>query len=170
MGIPSNTPAEDDTRATGDSKGKEGARQVESGAKQTGEGIEDTAKGIPRLDSGDARRRVPLRSRVLPYASINFVTAHAGFTLNDPGSYYTKHNEANGDGNRDDHDHNLSWNHGAEGGDGRPAIVSFARDRRETSWPTLLLSQDMPMILPGDEIRPAAQIPGGRERETACTA
>jgi isoamylase len=69
-----------------------------------------------------------------PHASINFVTAHDGFTLNDLVSYNEKHNWANGEENRDGHDHNLSYNFGVEGPTDDPEIVRSGRSRSATSW------------------------------------
>jgi isoamylase len=87
-----------------------------------------------------------------PTASINFVTAHDGFTLHDLVSYEEKHNEANGEGNRDGHDHNISANHGVEGPTDDPDIIE-ARDRQKRNFmATLLCSQGVPMILGGDEM------------------
>jgi isoamylase len=87
-----------------------------------------------------------------PFASINFVTAHDGFTLRDLVSYDHKHNEANGEDNRDGSDDNRSWNHGAEGAtDDRGILVARGRDQRNF-LATLLLSQGVPMILHGDEL------------------
>ncbi len=86
------------------------------------------------------------------YASINFVTAHDGYTLRDLVSYEQKHNEANGEGNRDGHDHNLSRNWGVEGETDDPAIRAV-RDRNMRSFmATLAFSQGVPMISHGDEI------------------
>jgi glycogen operon protein len=87
-----------------------------------------------------------------PYASVNFVTAHDGFTLHDLVSYSDKHNEANGEGNRDGHDHNLSWNHGVEGPTDDPAIVALRERQVRNFLATLLLSQGVPMLLHGDEV------------------
>jgi isoamylase len=87
-----------------------------------------------------------------PYASINFVTAHDGFTLRDLVSYDRKHNEANGEGNRDGTDHNLSWNCGAEGETNDPAIQSLRARQMRNFMTTLLVSQGVPMILHGDEL------------------
>ena len=87
-----------------------------------------------------------------PNASINFVTAHDGFTLRDLVSYNDKHNEANGEGNRDGERHNLSWNSGVEGPTDDPEIEEL-RDRRVRAFfATLLLSQGVPMIVMGDEL------------------
>jgi isoamylase len=86
-----------------------------------------------------------------PYASINFVTAHDGFTLNDLVSYNHKHNEANGEDNRDGHDHNLSWNCGVEGPTKAPEIVALREKQKRNFMATLLLSQGVPMIVAGDE-------------------
>jgi isoamylase len=87
-----------------------------------------------------------------PTASINFVTAHDGFTLNDLVSYERKHNEENGEGNRDGHDHNLSSNHGVEGPTDDPAIIELRERQKRNFIATLLVSQGVPMILGGDEI------------------
>ncbi|MFA5026948.1 MAG: glycogen debranching enzyme GlgX, partial [Candidatus Methylomirabilota bacterium] len=87
-----------------------------------------------------------------PYASINFVTAHDGFTLHDLVAYSEKHNEANGEENRDGHADNLSWNCGAEGPTDDPAVLAL-RDRQVRNFlAILLLSQGVPMLLGGDEL------------------
>src|SRR5437870_8407922 len=86
-----------------------------------------------------------------PYASINFVTAHDGFTLNDLVSYNDKHNEANGEENRDGHSHNRSWNHGAEGPDVEEPVRALRKRQMKNLLATLLLSQGTPMLLAGDE-------------------
>ena len=87
-----------------------------------------------------------------PYASINFVTAHDGFTLNDLVSYNEKHNEANGEESRDGESHNRSWNCGAEGPTEDPEVNKL-RDRQKRNFlATLFLSQGIPMLLGGDEI------------------
>jgi isoamylase len=87
-----------------------------------------------------------------PYASINFVSAHDGFTLRDLVSYNDKHNEANGEDNRDGESHNRSWNCGVEGPTDDPEIRE-TRDRQVRNFlATLLLSQGVPMILAGDEL------------------
>jgi glycogen operon protein len=86
-----------------------------------------------------------------PLASINFVTAHDGFTLEDLVSYERKHNEANGEDNRDGTDDNRSWNCGVEGPTDDPGVLGL-RDRQKRNFlATLLLSQGVPMILAGDE-------------------
>jgi glycogen operon protein len=87
-----------------------------------------------------------------PYASINFVTAHDGFTLNDLVSYNDKHNEANGEDNRDGHDHNLSWNHGVEGPTDDAKITALRERQKRNFLAILLLSQGVPMLSHGDEI------------------
>jgi glycogen operon protein len=92
------------------------------------------------------------RSGRLPHASINFVTAHDGFTLRDLVSYNTKHNEANLEDNSDGNDNNLSWNCGAEGPSDDPAIIALRARQTRNLLATLLLSQGVPMILAGDEI------------------
>jgi len=86
-----------------------------------------------------------------PYASINFVTAHDGFTLNDLVSYNEKHNELNGDGNRDGDNNNLSWNCGVEGPTDDPQINALRERQRRNFLTTLFLSQGVPMLCGGDE-------------------
>jgi isoamylase len=86
-----------------------------------------------------------------PYASVNFVTAHDGFTLHDLVSYNDKHNEANGEGNRDGHDHNLSWNCGVEGPTEDRAVRELRERQKRNFLATLLLSQGVPMLCAGDE-------------------
>jgi isoamylase len=88
----------------------------------------------------------------LPYASINFVTCHDGFTLEDLVSYESKHNEANLEDNRDGSDHNLSWNCGVEGPSDDPEIVELRARQKRNFLATLLLSQGVPMLLAGDEM------------------
>ena len=87
-----------------------------------------------------------------PYASINFVTAHDGFTLHDLVSYNEKHNEKNGEENRDGTDNNLSWNCGVEGPTDDPAILAIRERQKRNFLATLLLSQGVPMLLGGDEV------------------
>jgi glycogen operon protein len=86
-----------------------------------------------------------------PWASVNFVTAHDGFTLNDLVSYNDKHNEANGEDNKDGHNDNLSWNHGVEGPTDDPEIRSLRMRQIRNMLATLLFSQGTPMLLAGDE-------------------
>ena len=86
-----------------------------------------------------------------PWASVNFITAHDGFTLNDVVSYNEKHNEANGEDNRDGHSHNITWNHGVEGPTDDPEIRALRERQKRNFMATLLLSQGTPMILAGDE-------------------
>jgi len=87
----------------------------------------------------------------LPSSSINFVTAHDGFTLHDLVSYDHKYNEANGEGNKDGEGHNLSWNSGEEGPTDDPEILALREKRKRNFLSTLLLSQGVPMISHGDE-------------------
>jgi glycogen operon protein len=98
--------------------------------------------GSPDLYQHDGRR---------PYASVNFITSHDGFTLNDLVSYNDKHNEPNGDENRDGDNHNRSWNCGAEGPTGDPNIDSLRRRQQRNFLTMLFLSQGVPMLLGGDE-------------------
>ncbi|MET1034458.1 MAG: glycogen debranching protein GlgX [Arthrobacter sp.] len=87
-----------------------------------------------------------------PVASINFVTAHDGFTLRDLVSYNEKHNEANGEDNNDGESHNRSWNSGAEGPTDDPEVQSLRARQQRNFLATLLLSQGVPMIAHGDEL------------------
>ncbi len=87
-----------------------------------------------------------------PWASINFVTSHDGFTLRDLGAYAHKHNEANGEEGRDGTDDNRSENHGVEGETSDPEILRARANKRRCHLATLLLSQGVPMLLGGDEL------------------
>ncbi|MDQ6912958.1 MAG: glycogen debranching protein GlgX, partial [Verrucomicrobiota bacterium] len=98
--------------------------------------------GSPDLYQHNGRR---------PYASINFITAHDGFTLNDLVSYNDKHNEANGENNNDGDNNNHSWNHGVEGPTDDPETNALRARQRRNMLVTLLLSQGVPMICAGDE-------------------
>ena len=88
----------------------------------------------------------------LPINTINFVTCHDGFTLWDLVSYDQKHNDANGEDNRDGHDHNLSWNCGVEGPTDDPAMLALRRRQARNFIAILMLSQGVPMLLSGDEM------------------
>jgi glycogen operon protein len=121
----------------------------------------DTARAFWRGDEGQAgvfASRITGSSDVYgpggrrPYASVNFVTAHDGFTLHDLVSYNEKHNERNGEDNRDGHDHNLSWNCGVEGPTDDPAVIELRERQKRNFLATLLLSQGVPMLLGGDEL------------------
>jgi isoamylase len=98
--------------------------------------------GSPDLYQHNGRR---------PYASINFVTAHDGFTLTDLVSYNEKHNEANGDDNSDGDNNNQSWNYGVEGPTDDPQINALRERQRRNFLTTLFLSQGVPMLCGGDE-------------------
>ncbi len=87
-----------------------------------------------------------------PYASVNFITCHDGFTLHDLVSYDGKHNEANGEENRDGANDNLSWNCGAEGPADDPAVRGLRQRQKRNFLATLLLAQGVPMLLAGDEM------------------
>ncbi|MFJ6563653.1 glycogen debranching protein GlgX [Streptomyces sp. NPDC091412] len=91
-------------------------------------------------------------NRRRPRASVNFVTAHDGFTLLDLVSYNDKHNEANGEGNRDGESANRSWNCGAEGDSDDPAVLELRARQQRNFLATLLLSQGIPMLCHGDEL------------------
>ncbi len=106
------------------------------------------AKLAPRLlGSGDVFNREGRRS----WSSVNFITAHDGFTLNDWASYNDKHNEANGEGNRDGNSNNHSWNCGAEGPTDNKDVLALREKQKRNMLATLLLSQGTPMLLGGDE-------------------
>ena len=100
------------------------------------------------LGSGDCFEKRGRR----PWASINFVTAHDGFTLADVVSFNDKHNEANGEESRDGHSHNLSWNCSVEGATDDADVLDLRDRMRRNFMATLLLSQGTPMLLMGDEI------------------
>ena len=99
--------------------------------------------GSADLYEGDGRR---------PVASINFVTAHDGFTLADLVSYNEKHNDANGEENKDGESENRSWNSGTEGPTDDPAVLGLRARQQRNFLATLLFSQGVPMILHGDEL------------------
>ncbi len=99
--------------------------------------------GSSDLYQGSARR---------PYASVNFITAHDGFTLRDLVSYNDKHNEANGEENRDGESHNRSWNCGEEGPTDKPEVRELRARQTRNLLATLFLSQGVPMLLGGDEL------------------
>ncbi|ENO82892.1 glycogen debranching protein GlgX, partial [Thauera linaloolentis] len=109
----------------------------------------DRAAFAHRLAGSSAQFRHDGRE---PGASINFITAHDGFTLRDLVSYDHRHNQANGEGNRDGHHDNASWNCGAEGDTGDAAILALRGRLRRALAATLLCSQGTPMLLAGDEI------------------
>ena len=92
------------------------------------------------------------RSGKRPHASINFITAHDGFTLHDLVSYNDKHNEANGEDNRDGNDRNLSWNCGAEGLTDDASVNALRERQKRNFLATLMLSQGVPMLVSGDEL------------------
>ncbi len=118
---------------------------------------------VRRFWRGDAGVSAALASRIcgssdiyqwsgrLPRHTVNFVTCHDGFTLHDLVSYDRKHNEANGEGNRDGWDVNHSWNCGVEGETTDPAVLALRRRQAKNLMATLMLSQGVPMLLAGDE-------------------
>jgi glycogen operon protein len=104
--------------------------------------------GSPDLFSGTLRN---------PNRSINFVTCHDGFTMHDLVAYNHKHNLANGEGNRDGHNDNLSWNCGVEGPTDEPEILQLRKQQTKNFLTLLLLSQGTPMLLMGDEVHRTQQ-------------
>ncbi|TQS25137.1 glycogen debranching protein GlgX [Microbispora sp. KK1-11] len=123
-------------------KYRDSVRDFWRGASQTLPEFASRLAGSSDLYASSGRR---------PVASINFVTAHDGFTLTDLVSYDHKHNEANGEGNRDGTDDNRSWNCGAEGPVEDPGIVRLRHRQRRNLLTTLFVSQGVPMLLAGDE-------------------
>ena len=108
---------------------------------------------VPRLAQALAGSRETFASPGRgPRSSINYVCSHDGFTLRDLVSYADKHNEANGEGNRDGHGHNLSRNFGQEGPTGDPAILALRARTVRNLLATIVLAQGVPMLLAGDEI------------------
>ncbi len=120
----------------------------------------DTARAFWRGDEDklpDLAKRLTASADVFdkrgrkPWASVNFITAHDGFTLNDLVSYNDKHNQANGEDNQDGSGNNHSWNHGVEGPTDDPEILDLRDRQRRNLLATLLLAQGTPMLLAGDE-------------------
>ncbi len=122
---------------------RDAVRDYWRGAEQTLGEFANRLSGSSDLYEGTGRR---------PHASINFVTAHDGFTLRDLVSYDHKHNEANGEDNRDGTDDNRSWNHGAEGPTDDSEVLARRARAQRTFLATLFLSQGTPMLSGGDEI------------------
>ncbi len=119
-------------------------RRYWRGDHDTRGGFATRLAGSSDLYEGSGRR---------PYHSINFITSHDGFTLNDLVSYVDKHNEANGEGNRDGDNHNLSGNYGVEGPTRRKDVEALRLRQIKNMLATLLLSQGVPMLVFGDECR-----------------
>ena len=122
---------------------RDGVRDYWRGAQETLGDLASRLTGSSDLYEWSGRR---------PSASINFVTAHDGFTLADLVSYDHKHNEANGEENRDGESHNRSWNSGVEGPTDDPSVLDARNVRRRSILATLFLSQGVPMLSGGDEI------------------
>jgi isoamylase len=121
----------------------------------------DTLRGFGKGDGGrigECARRITGSADLYeasgrkPHASINFITAHDGFTLEDLVSYNDKHNEANGEDNRDGHNENRSWNCGVEGPSEAAPVLELRRRQKRNLLASLLLSQGVPMLLGGDEL------------------
>ena len=107
---------------------------------------------IPRLARAIAgSREIYELSGRHPWASVNFVATHDGFTLQDLVSYNDRHNEANGENNQDGHPHNLSWNCGVEGRTDDPQVLALRARQKRNLLATVFLSQGLPMLLMGDE-------------------
>jgi isoamylase len=120
----------------------------------------DAVRGFWKGDSGvlpDFAKRISGSGDLFnkrgrkPWSSVNFVTAHDGFNLNDLVSYDEKHNEANGEDNRDGHFNNHSWNHGVEGPTDDPEIIALRERQKRNFIATMMLSHGTPMLLAGDE-------------------
>ena len=124
-------------------KYRDSVRDYWRGSDQTLAEFAHRLSGSPDLYASNGRR---------PFASVNFATAHDGFTLCDLVSYSEKHNEANGEENRDGESHNRSWNHGVEGPTDDPDIRALRARQQRNFLATLFLSQGVPMLLAGDEL------------------
>jgi glycogen operon protein len=124
-------------------KYRDAVRDYWRGAEQTLDDFATRLTGSSDLYAMNGRR---------PYASINFVTAHDGFTLRDLVSYNGKHNEANGEENRDGAEDNRSWNSGVEGPTGDEAVNTLRARQQRNFLTTLFLSQGVPMLVSGDEV------------------
>ena len=140
---------------------------------------------MPLLRKGEANQIQELAARLTgsadilasqgrrPTASINFVTAHDGFSLHDLVSYNGKHNEANGEENRDGINENDSWNCGVEGETDDPAVRELRAQQQRNLLATLVMSQGVPMLLAGDELgntQTATTTPTARTARTpGCT-
>jgi glycogen operon protein len=120
------------------------AGAARAGSGQAGGGVRDLATRL----AGSADTFPPARG---PLASVNFVTAHDGFTMADLTTYDHKHNEANGEDNRDGTDNNRSWNHGVEGPTDDPEVAAARRRSMRNLLSTLLLATGVPMLVAGDE-------------------
>ena len=125
-------------------KFRDDVRGFIKGDRGTVSGVASRLLGSPDLYGGQERE---------PEQSINFITCHDGFTLNDLVSYNTKHNEANGEENRDGSDDNLSWNCGVEGPTDNPEIERIRNRQVKNFLAVTLLSLGAPMLLMGDEVR-----------------
>jgi glycogen operon protein len=124
-------------------KYRDSVRDYWRGADQTLAEFANRLAGSPDLYASNGRR---------PSASVNFACAHDGFTLRDLVSFNDKHNEANGEENRDGENHNRSWNHGVEGPTDDPAINALRARQQRNFLATLFLSQGVPMLQAGDEL------------------
>src|SRR5438034_1100911 len=122
---------------------RDAVRDFWRGAPSTVAELASRLTGSSDLYQSDSRR---------PVASINFVTAHDGFTLRDLVSYNEKHNEANGEDNADGESHNRSWNCGVEGDTDNPAVIRLRAKQERNCLTTLFLAQGVPMLLMGDEL------------------
>ena len=122
---------------------RDGLRRFWKGDEHSTWALAQRFKGSPDLYDGKA---------VAMGHSVNFITAHDGFTLADLVSYNRKHNLANGEDNRDGDNHNNSWNHGLEGPTTDPEVLALRRRQQRNLLSTLLLSRGVPMLLMGDEV------------------
>jgi glycogen operon protein len=122
---------------------RDGLRRFWKGDEHSTWALAQRFKGSPDLYDGKA---------VAIGHSVNFITAHDGFTLADLVSYNRKHNLANGEDNRDGDNHNNSWNHGLEGPTTQPEVLALRRRQQRNLLSTLLLARGVPMLLMGDEV------------------
>ena len=160
---PGDQPGQADRRAVGRRPGRLPGRQLPAAVDGVERPVPRHRAGLLARRAGHARRvRLPAHRQLGPLpgrrppavASINFVTAHDGFTLADLVSYNDKHNEANGEGNRDGADDNRSWNCGVEGQTDDAAVLELRARQQRNFLATLLRRQGVPMLLHGDELGP----------------
>ncbi len=151
---------EDDRRALGPRSGRLSGRRLPPGWAEWNDKFRDTIRAFWKGDEGklaETATRLAASSDAFgrrgrkAWSSVNFITAHDGFTLQDLVSYNEKHNEANGEDNNDGHSDNISWNHGAEGPTDDAEIVELRNRQKRNLLATLLLAQGTPMIMAGDE-------------------
>ena len=140
--------------ATSRSAGRSGTASIATACARSGKATAARRASSPR--GSPAPATCTSGAAAGPHASINFITCHDGFTLHDLVTYDKKHNEANGEDNRDGTNDNISWNCGVEGPTDDPEIIALRERQKRNLLATLLFSQGVPMLLAGDEFGPHA--------------